>query len=159
MPQLDPTWFASQLFWLVVCFFVLYLLVSRVFLPPLQGVMASRKGAVDADLAAAQDFKSQAELARQSYEQTLAQSRASAQAVIADAANTSKEQAASAMKALDVQVATQLANADKQIAAKKQELLSELAPKTSEFAALIAEKLTAQKPSEDMVKRAVQSLA
>lgn len=158
MPQLDPTWFASELFWLVICFSVLYLLLSRLILPPLQGVITLRKNAVDGDLLAAQEFKLQAETARQSYEKTAADARNNAQNLMSEAEANSKEQAVQASKALDAQVATQIANAAKNITAKKQEMLSALSPKVSDFSAQIAEKLTAHTPTEDMVKRAIQSM-
>ena len=143
MPQLDPTWFASQLFWLVICFTVLYLLLSKLILPSLLGVITSRKNAIDEDLLAAQKFKENAEIARQNYEQTLANSRINAQNLLNEAGEMQKEHAKQAGIALDLQVATQLANAVKTINAKKQEMLAALTPQVSEFATLIAEKLTA----------------
>lgn len=158
MPQLDPTWFASQLFWLAVCFVFLYILLSRLVLPPLQNVMGSRKTAMDGDLAAAQDFKQQAELAKQTYEKTLADSRAQAQSIIAEADATSKEEAAKSLKALEGQISLQLASASKNINAKKQELLSEIMPKATEFASIITEKLTGTAPTAEQVKSAVQSI-
>ena len=33
LPQLDPTTFASQLFWLVVSFVLLYVVISRIAAP------------------------------------------------------------------------------------------------------------------------------
>lgn len=143
MPQLDPKWFASQLFWLVICFSVLYLLLSKLILPSLLGVITSRKNAIDEDLLAAQKFKENAELARHTYEQTLSNSRVSAQNLLNEAGEMQKEHAKQASIALDLQVATQLANAVKTITAKKQEMLAALTPQVSEFSALIAEKLTA----------------
>jgi F-type H+-transporting ATPase subunit b len=144
VPQLDPTWFASQLFWLVICFTVLYLLLSRLVLPPLMGVISSRQGAIDADLVAAQEFKTQAEAAKQGYEKTLAEARLSAQSLMIEAETTSKEQFQQAVKALDVQVTTQLTNASKNLSAKKQEMLAAIAPQISDFSSLIVEKITLQ---------------
>ncbi len=158
MPQLDPTWFASQLFWLVVCFSILYIVLSRCILPPLQGVIASRKGAIDGDLVAAQKFKEDAEAARLDYEKTLLQSREAAQKLLADAEINSKEKAQSASKALEAQVATQLANASKNITVKKQELLSALMPEIAGFSSMITEKLTSRTPSVVQVETAIKNI-
>ncbi len=154
MPQLDPTWFASQLFWLAVCFTTLYLLLSRVILPPLQGVIASRKGAIESDLVVAQDLKSQAELAKQSYESTLVKSREAAQSIIGEADSAAKKRAEEAKRSLETQISIQLANATAAIDAKKQELLKELLPSSVELSSLIVEKLTEQKPTAEQLKRA-----
>ena len=34
MPQFELSWFPSQIFWLVVCFCILYWTISRILLPP-----------------------------------------------------------------------------------------------------------------------------
>lgn len=158
MPQLDPTWFASQLFWLVVCFTILYTLLSRLILPPLQGVIMNRKSTIDHDVSKAQQLKSDAELAKQSYEQTLVQSRVQAQDLMNEAAIASKAQAEQSTKTLDAQVAVQLANATKNITEKKQELMANLMPQVSEFSAIIVEKLTNKKPSEEQLKKALGNI-
>ena len=155
MPQLDPTWFASQLFWLFVTFSVLYLLLSQSVLPPLQKIISSRKAVIDNDLIVAQELKLKAEQAKQSYEETLVKSRATAQALITDAEVASKVRAEDAIKALDTQIAVQSANASTAILGKKQEFMNELIPATAEFSALIVEKLTNHAPSADQVKRAL----
>lgn len=154
MPQLDPTWFASQLFWLFICFTVLYILLSRLILPPLQGVITSRKTAIENDLNVAQELKSMAEQAKLSYETTLIKSRDSARSLIAEAEANSKKRSEEAIKALDAQVAVQSANATAAISAKKQEFLNELMPATLEFSSLIVEKLTKHAPSAEQLKSA-----
>jgi F-type H+-transporting ATPase subunit b len=158
VPQLDPTWFASQLFWLFVCFTVLYVLLSRLILPPLQGVIASRKDSIENDLNVAQELKSKAEQAKQSYESTLVKSRETAQALLAESEVASKVRAEEAIKALDAQIAVQSANANSAIAAKKQEFINELMPATIEFSSLIVEKLTRRSPSAEQVKHALESV-
>src|SRR4051812_21405716 len=115
MPQLDSTWFASQLFWLLVSFAALYFLLARLVLPPLQGVLARRAQVMATDLDTAQRAKSQAEEARQAYERTLAEARARSQALIADAMREHKAKAEQAGKELDAQIAQRLADAEKKI--------------------------------------------
>lgn len=47
MPQFDVSNFSSQIFWLVVCFFVLYIFVSKYLLPRIRGIIDCRIGAID----------------------------------------------------------------------------------------------------------------
>ncbi len=156
MPQLDPTWFASQIFWLVICFTTLYLVLSKVILPPLQNVISTRKGAIESDLAVAQELKSQAELAKQKYEATLISSREAAQAVINEAETAAKQRSEEAKKALETQIAIKLSNASSAILAKKQELLKEITPATIELSSLIVEKLTDKTPTAEQLERATK---
>lgn len=154
MPQLDPTWFASQLFWLFVCFTILYMLLSRIILPPLQGVIATRKDTIEGDLNAAQEFKTSAEQAKLSYEETLAKSRESARILMTEAEVANKARAEEATKALDAQMAVQSANAIAVISSKKKEIMDSLMPFTLEFSSLIVEKLTKHSPNPEQLEKA-----
>lgn len=146
MPQLDPTWFASQLFWLAITFLTLYVLLARVILPPIMNIMAQRKGTVESDLVAAQTFKSQAEEAKELYERTLAEARARSQQLLNDAIQEQKTRAEQAGKELDVQIASKLSDAESRIQAKKQELLTALDPAATELAQVIVAKLVQHAP-------------
>ena len=155
MPQLDSTWFASQLFWLFLCFTFLYVLLSRLVLPPLQKVISSRKNVIDGDLSVAQELKSQAEQAKQFYENTLAKSREAAQSLINETEIASKARTEESIKDLDAQLTVKSAAAATAISAKKRELINDLMPATIEFSSLIVEKLTNRSPSVEQVKRAL----
>lgn len=151
MPQLDPTWFASQLFWLFVSFVLLYLVLSRVVLPPLLGIMAERKTTMDGDVARAQVLTDEAEKARKQYEHALAEAREKSQQLIDTAMLEHKQKSEQANKALDEKIAGQIKEAQRKIAAGKQELMEALTPATAEMTALIVEKLTQHSPGDDKV--------
>ena len=158
MPQLDPTWFASQLFWLVVTFVALYFILSRLVLPPLQEVVARRKTTVGGDISLAESLKSQAEHARSDYERTLADARMRAQGLMHQAMEAPKAKSESAAKEMDKQVELKLADASKRITAKKEEMIQAIAPAMGELTALIFEKLTQATPSSDRVHRIIGEL-
>ncbi len=155
MPQLDPTWFASQIFWLAVCFTLLYLLLARVILPPLGKTMERRANTLSGDLEAAETAKNLAERARQDYDHTLAQSREMAQALMNEVLEENKVHAEATLKALDVEVGKKLAEAAQRIGNKKLELLNALTPAAAEFAAMIAEKITLKPVSQEQASREV----
>lgn len=76
LPQFDPAYYPSQLFWLAVCFVVLYVIFSKATLPAISGVLENRKNLVEKDIADATRMKADAEAAQQSYEGNLAHSQA-----------------------------------------------------------------------------------
>ncbi len=155
MPQLDPTWFASQLFWLAICFVALYAMLSRLVLPPLLDIMANRTATLATDIELAQALKAEAEQARVDYEKTLAAARNNAQALMNDAMAEQKAKAEAKGKELEKQIEAKLAAATQQIEAKKAKMLQELAPTAADLATLIVEKLTQSKPSADKVTQAI----
>ena len=158
MPQLDPTWFASQLFWLAITFAVLYTVLARAVLPPLQNIVARREGTIEGDIATAESFKEQAEAARQDYERTLAEARDRAQQLVNDAVASQKAKADQAMRDLDKQVATKLEAASATITTTKKELIAALTPATEELTSLIVEKLTHRNTAKDKIGSVITQL-
>lgn len=75
MPQLDPSTFGSQLFWLAICFVTLYLVMAVIVLPRISGTMAARSGQLEGDLAQAEALRDKAQAALAAYEEALAQAR------------------------------------------------------------------------------------
>jgi F-type H+-transporting ATPase subunit b len=159
MPQLDPTWFASQLFWLAICFVALYAILSRLVLPPIQDILARRQQTMTSDIETAQSLKGQAEQARLDYERALAEARDRAQQLLNDTAAEQKAKSEKASKEFERQIEQKLATASAKIAAKKAEMINELTPTAAELTAMIVEKLTQRAPSNDQVSRVLNELA
>jgi F-type H+-transporting ATPase subunit b len=159
VPQLDPTWFVSQLFWLAVTFTLLYIALSRVVLPPLMSVIGARKGAVADDLETAQRYKAEAEAAKTAYEHTLLQAREMAQALLNESEAASKARTAETMKVMDQKLAERLADAGQALAKKKQQLMNDLTPVAVELSSLIVEKITKRAPQESDVKRTLETVS
>ena len=76
MPQLDPSTFSPQLFWLVVTFIVLLLLMWRVALPSIAAVLDEREKRIRQDLTRAEKLKVEADEAQAGWQKALATARA-----------------------------------------------------------------------------------
>ena len=79
MPQLDPSSFVSQLFWLALCFVVLYFLMWRIALPKVADVLQERQERIDDDLQRAEAIKQDAVEVLAAYEKTIADGQLKAQ--------------------------------------------------------------------------------
>ena len=60
MPQLNPEFFVSQLFWLAVFFTFLFVFLWRVSLPRIATVLEKRQNKIDENLSAAKELQEQA---------------------------------------------------------------------------------------------------
>lgn len=80
LPQLDPTWFPSQIFWLAVHFFVLYLVAAKLILPGIAKSLEQRQTRLAADLDAARTLDREAHAAADAHEASLEGARTEAQA-------------------------------------------------------------------------------
>lgn len=155
MPQLDPTWFVSQLFWLLVAFVMLYTLLSRWALPGITGIIGQRQQTLEGDLSRADRLAKESERAREQYERSLSEARMNAQQLLNAAAATGKTKAEEAHKAMDAQITGMLKEAGDKITARKKDLMQQLTPASAEMAGLIVEKLTKQSLSQDKIQSVV----
>ena len=46
MPQLDPKYWASQSFWLIIIFLSIYLLIGRIFIPKIKNSIDMRESKI-----------------------------------------------------------------------------------------------------------------
>lgn len=119
LPQLDPSKFATQLFWLAVTFVLLYLLMSRVALPRVRDVLEERDRRISDDLEKAEKLKEEAEAVLAEYEKAVADARRQAQAAMAAATEKAGAETAKQQQALADKLATQVAEAETRIAGAK----------------------------------------
>ena len=67
MPQLDPEYWPSQVFWLIIIFVIIYILISKIFIPKIKGSIDMREDKIRKDLEEAKTFREQAELKLKEY--------------------------------------------------------------------------------------------
>ncbi len=158
MPQLDPTWFASQLFWLVISLGLLHLVLSRSILPSLMGVLEQRRSIREQDLASAQRLKNEAEAAKQEYETALAAARHKAQAIFAESEAAHKQAAEKALADLNRTLNAKISEAEKRVATGKDELMRAIEPQLADLVALAVEKLIDRRPDDKRVQSVLQRI-
>ena len=75
MPQLDPKYWASQAFWLILVFSILYISIAKFYLPKIKDNLDDRENKIKEDLDAANKFKDLSELKFKEYEKILEDSK------------------------------------------------------------------------------------
>ena len=140
-PPFDPTYFASQLFWLAISFALLYFILSRFILPRIGGAIEERKDRIADNLDAAAQMKAQADETVDAYEKELAEARARAQAVAAEARAEVDKDIAEATREADAALDAKLAESETRIQAARETALAEVRSIASEAAAAAAKHL------------------
>ncbi len=115
MPQFDPTTFASQLFWLLVTFGLLFVIASRVLLPRIAGLLEARQERIDDDLDRAAALKDEAEAILATYNKTMADGKAEAQGLLRQATEEMAAAGAKRHEQLAAKLAGEVAEAETQI--------------------------------------------
>jgi F-type H+-transporting ATPase subunit b len=155
LPQLDPAWWPSQVFWLVVTFGVLYWLMAGRFLPAIGGAIEERRDRIADDLDQADGFKRQAGEAETAYNQSLADAKAKAQGIAADTRTKMDEEIAEMQAETDGALEKQIAAADTRINEMKAAASAKVRDAATETAAAIVEALIDEAPTSDAVAKAV----
>jgi F-type H+-transporting ATPase subunit b len=154
-PFLKET-FASQLFWLALCFVLLYALMAKVALPRVGEILQARRDRIESDLAEAQRHKEESEAALAAYEKALADARNRAQAIANETRDKLMAEAETARKLLENDLNAKLAEAERIIAATKLAAMANVQGVALEAARAIVQRLIGIAPAEDMVARAVE---
>jgi F-type H+-transporting ATPase subunit b len=141
MPQFDPTWFASQIFWLLIIFAIFYYVLSSAVLPKLGGAIEAREKQIEGDLARAGALKGDTDKMVAAYEKSLAESRAKAQAVRAETEAANAKHAAERSAAQAAQLADRIRTAETRIGEARKAALANVETIAGDIAADAARKL------------------
>lgn len=82
MPQLDYSTFSSQIFWLIVVFFILYLFISKKFIPAIFSIFEDRYTRINRSLDYASKIRDQAKAKEEAFTSLLNNARAKASDII-----------------------------------------------------------------------------
>ena len=158
MPQLDASTFVSQIFWLIVCFSILYYLLSRKALPRVAEILEARADRVRADLDEAQKLRKEAEEVMTSYEAVMAEAQSKAQTRIAETQAKLQAEAADKQGKLEAKLAKQVADAEARIAKARADALSDLDDAALTTAQAAAQHLAGIKVTKKDAKAALDAV-
>jgi F-type H+-transporting ATPase subunit b len=144
MPQIDQIAeiYASQLFWLVVVFALLYFGIGKAIVPKIQRTVDDRDARIRGDLAAADAARAEADAADASYNAGLAASRAKGAAAIAAAKAKAIAETEERVAHADIGIATRLAHAEKILGEAREKAIGEIEVVAVEAAQQIVERVT-----------------
>lgn len=159
LPQMNPDYVPTQLFWLAVTFLGLWWVLAKMALPRVGDVIAERKDRIAGDIEAAGKLKGDTDKALANYEKALTDARANASAIAKQtrdklAAETDAEKAKA-----EKQISAKLQEAETRIAATKSKALSAVNDIAAETASAVVSKLIGQDVSLDDVKKALRPIA
>ena len=75
MPQLNPEFWVSQIFWLTITFGLLYIVLSKLILPKISANLELRKSQISDNIEAADRQREESEIKLKEYEEIISKSR------------------------------------------------------------------------------------
>ncbi|MDB5695787.1 MAG: ATPase [Sphingomonas bacterium] len=160
MPQISQlaATYASQIFWLLVTFGLVFLVVGRGMLPKVQKTIDDRDQRIGGDLAAAAAARDAADKAEEAWQLRDQANRESAQGLLADArAKASKASEATLANANKVQ-AGKVTDAEAAIRDATARAVAEIEGVAAEAAQAIVARVSGAQVSADEARAAVQKV-
>lgn len=158
LPQLDPTWYASQSFWLLITFCAMFVVVWRFVMPLMRATVDARQTRLETDLKTAEDLKNQAEALLKQYEAAMADVKKQSQEILAKAQEEITASLAQTEKDFDARLSQRLSAGEQQLEAAKAEALQNVRQIATDLTGEITQKITATVPTAAELSDAVDSV-
>ncbi|MDC0352855.1 F0F1 ATP synthase subunit B [Candidatus Pelagibacter sp.] len=115
MPQLNPEFWISQIFWLTLTFGILYLVLSKLILPKISANLETRKSQILENIEAAEKQREDSEMKLKEYDEIISKSKLEAKTIF----NQAREKALKGINAkkevLDSQIDEEISKAEEEI--------------------------------------------
>jgi F-type H+-transporting ATPase subunit b len=159
MPQLSQIGeiYASQLFWLVIVFALIYAGIGKAMVPKIEATMDDRAARIAGDLAAAEAARRSSTDAEHAYESGLDGARSQAVKTVAEAQAKATAEAEARLKTSDAADEAQLHAATQRIAGSKAEALRQIEAETVEAVQAIVAKLSGAQVDHDAAAARVKA--
>ena len=159
MPQLDPTYWASQAFWLVLIFAILYISISKFYLPKIKDNLDNRENKIKEDLENASKFKEQSETKLKEYKIILENAKKEVVKIHFESKNILDKDINSKKIAIEKEIEKEISKATKEIIEFKKNSLSSIQKISENIASDIIENISGDKLNESSVKAVVEDIS
>lgn len=159
MPQLDPAWYPSQLFWLCVCFFTMLFIMGKIFTPRIADILARRQHKIDDYLVKANQIQEQAEESLKKYHEALAKATEDANAAIELAHKELSEYISKRQDDLTRKLNEKIKDGEAEINREKEKALKEVRGISEELALDIVKKIGLTEIKAQDIKEAISKVA
>ena len=157
MPQLNPEFFVSQLFWLVVTFSFLLVFLWRISLPRIGNVLEKRERKISEDLTVAKELQLEAEKIQEIIENQLKQARADSYEMIKSSSISLQEKGQVELTNLDKELDAKIEHSGETIEKIKNESVSKIQSQIYEITKLTLSKVASFDASDEEIKTAIKS--
>ena len=159
MPQLDPTYWASQAFWLILIFTILYLSIAKFYLPKIKNNLNDRENKIKEDLDSANQFKDLSELKLKEYEKILENSKKEITKIHLESKSKLDKDIQVKKDIMEKEIEAEIFKAQKEITELKKNSISDIQNISKDLAADIIENISGDKLNESSIKAVVEDIS
>ena len=134
MPQLNPEFWISQIFWLTLTFGILYIVLSKLILPKISNNLESRKSQILDNIEAAEKQREDSETKIKEYEEIITKSKIDAKTIFNQVRERALKDINAKREVLDKQIDEEINKAEVEIKSLREaapEKINKIAIETS----------------------------
>ena len=159
MPQLDPTYWASQAFWLILVFTILYISIARFYLPKIKDNLDNRENKIKEDLENANKFKKQSEEKAKEYDVILENAKKEISKIHFDSKNILDKDIQHKKGVIEKEIEKEILKAQKEISEFKKNSISSIQSISGSIVSNIIENISGDKLNESSIKATVEDIS
>jgi len=159
MPQLDPTYWASQAFWLVLVFLILYIATSKVYLPKIKKNLDDRDNKIKEDLDNANRFKDESEKKLKEYETIILNAKKEVAKIHLESKNILDKDIQSKKAKMEKEIELEISKTQKEIIELKKKSINAIQNISTEIVSNIIENISGDKLNESSIKATVEDVS
>ena len=159
MPQLDPTYWASQAFWLILVFVILYISISKFYLPKIKSNLVNRENKISKDLEDANDFKEKSDSKIKEYEIILENAKREVSKIHFESKNSLDKNIQLKKEEMEKEIEKEIFKAQKEILKLKKNSISSIQSISGNIVSNIIENISGDKLNESSIKATVEDVS
>ena len=159
MPQLDPKYWASQAFWLILVFVILYISLSKFYLPKIKSNLDNRENKIKEDLENANKFREQSEAKIKEYQIILENAKKEVSKIHFESKRTLDKDIQSKKDSMEKEIEKEILKAQKEISELKKNSISSIQIISGSIVSNIIENISGDKLNESSIKATVDDIS
>ena len=159
MPQLDPKYWLSQSFWLILIFVLLYLSIAKFFIPKIKDNLDNREIKINGDLDEAKNLSELSEKKAKEYEQEINNAKKDVIKILADSKKSLNKSIENKKNIFEKQINSEIEKTEKEITDLKNNSSSSIMLMAEEISSNIIEKITGDKLNQSSIKASVEEIS
>ena len=159
MPQLDPKYWASQAFWLILVFTILYIFIAKFYLPKIKSNLDNRESRIKDDLDDASKFKELSESKLKEYERILEDAKKEVIKIHVESKNALDKDIQTKKGAIEKEIEKEIIKAQKEISDLKKNSISDVQKISEDIVSNIIETISGDRLNESSIKATVEDIS
>ena len=159
MPQLNPEFWFSQIFWLTITFGILYIVLSKLILPKISSNLEQRKSQISDNIEAADKQREESEAKLREYEEIVSKSKIEAKKNFNQVREKALKDIGQKIEVLDKQIDEEIKKVEDEINQLRKEAPAKINKIAIETASELTQKLIGAEVNNSSISAIVDDLS